>query len=438
MPELKEVFDMVSQKSEPDLDAWKEQERRQLRTVRNRKIGGFAVTAAMALALGAVVLGTRADRNGTGAHPVVTPTERVARDFARAVGAFDAGEAMSHLAGDADIAGLVTSLGDEGLRGVPEELPRFLSMLKAMGYQQAFSRYPVCDATGTLVRCDVSIHLLGSNEFGRAAFGGSFFELTVRGNEIVRASVHWDTGRLSRAAWEPFANWVSTAYPEDAAVMYEDATYGAARLSGRSIHLWEQRVREYVDEQRMREEAEAAAVRHAPIGRVSEVAGGIRFSFSVPSGGWYRFGHISINKSIVGPQGAEAIVFWTTFPDGPIAELCADLPATAGSGAVAAAVAANPGTDLATGPTNVVIDGHPAKRVTLTVREDVGCDPGYFYTWQDIEVGPLWTETSVGDTIRVWIVDVGGSRLFIGAVSRDETDGLSREVEQIVGSTRFE
>jgi hypothetical protein len=31
MPELKEVFDMVSQKVEPDLDSWNQQERRQRR-----------------------------------------------------------------------------------------------------------------------------------------------------------------------------------------------------------------------------------------------------------------------------------------------------------------------------------------------------------------------------------------------------------------------
>lgn len=49
MPELKEVFDMVSQKVEPDLDSWNQQERRQRRSSRNRKVG--------ALALAAVVVG---------------------------------------------------------------------------------------------------------------------------------------------------------------------------------------------------------------------------------------------------------------------------------------------------------------------------------------------------------------------------------------------
>ena len=62
---------------------------------------------------------------------------------------------------------------------------------------------------------------------------------------------------------------------------------------------------------------------------------GVRFSFRVPTVGWERFssistnesagGPISINKSETGPQGAEAIVFWTSFFDGDYADPCASL-----------------------------------------------------------------------------------------------------------------
>jgi len=47
MSELKEVFDMVTKQTEPDLDSWNDQERRQRRTVRNRKAGAIAVVAAV-------------------------------------------------------------------------------------------------------------------------------------------------------------------------------------------------------------------------------------------------------------------------------------------------------------------------------------------------------------------------------------------------------
>jgi hypothetical protein len=51
----------------------------------------------------------------------------------------------------------------------------------------------------------------------------------------------------------------------------------------------------------------------------------------------------------------------------------------------------------------------------------------------------MWVTSDPGDTIRVWIVDVDGTLLFIGAETReDATPALEREIEGIVGSIRFE
>ncbi len=76
--------------------------------------------------------------------------------------------------------------------------------------------------------------------------------------------------------------------------------------------------------------------------------------------------------------------------------------------------------------------------MVLTVREDLGCDPGFFYTWQDLEWGALWPDTRPGDTIRVWIVEVDGTRLFIaGETNTDAGPELEQEIEQIVDSIRF-
>ena len=166
---------------------------------------------------------------------------------------------------------------------------------------------------------------------------------------------------------------------------------------------------------------------------------GVRFSFRVPTVGWERFssistdksagGPISINKSIVGPQGAEAIIFWTSFPDGDYADPCARLlspPVGSSAADLAAAVSAAPGTELLTGPSNVTVGGRPAKHVALTVRQNVGCDPGFFYAWRDVYGGALWPKTGVGDTIRVWIVDVHGTRLFIEA---ETIEGVGQVLE---------
>ncbi len=174
---------------------------------------------------------------------------------------------------------------------------------------------------------------------------------------------------------------------------------------------------------------------------------GVSFSFRVP--GWERFssistdksaGPISINTSLTGPQGAEAIIFWTSFPDGDYADPCARLlspPVGSSASDLAAAVSTAPGTELLTGPSNVTVGGRPAKHVALTVREDVGCDPGFFYTWRAVYGGAFWLKTGVGDTIRVWIVDVDGMRLFIEAATAYGF-GLEQEVQQIVESIRFE
>jgi hypothetical protein len=185
--------------------------------------------------------------------------------------------------------------------------------------------------------------------------------------------------------------------------------------------------------------------------RLVVVESGVRFSFRVPTAGWERFksiptktspaGPISLNKSIVGPQGAEAIIYWTSFPNGDYADACDRLlaPSIGRSAAnLAAAVSRAPGTKLVKGPSNVSLGGLPATHVALTVRKNVGCDPGFFYTWREVVGGALWQTTGVGDTIRVWIVAVGGTRLFIAAATTEEANSrLRREVIRIVESIRF-
>jgi hypothetical protein len=184
-----------------------------------------------------------------------------------------------------------------------------------------------------------------------------------------------------------------------------------------------------------------------PLGRLprsTRIVGGVPLSFRLParSQGWERFGDISINKSIVGPQGAEAIIFWTTFPDGDIAEPCAALldPRDGRSAAdLAAAVATAPGVELVSGPSDVTLDGRAAEHAVLIVRERVGCDPGFFFSWEDVYAGAFWRGTPIGSTIRAWTVDVDGTIVFIGAATSKLADAdLEGEVEQIVGSIRID
>jgi hypothetical protein len=181
---------------------------------------------------------------------------------------------------------------------------------------------------------------------------------------------------------------------------------------------------------------------------------GIAFSVGVPRSGWsrgpierlpdgsMRQGNLLISKSIEGPQGAEAVIFWTTYPDDPAADPCSSLVKPNGPGVaeLAANVATAPGTELVSGPTGLTLGGFPAEHVVLTVRDAVpGCDPGFLYTWRAECWGPCWMETNVGDTISVWIVDVGGKRLFIEAETTTQADArLEAEVRRIVASIRFD
>jgi hypothetical protein len=182
---------------------------------------------------------------------------------------------------------------------------------------------------------------------------------------------------------------------------------------------------------------------------------GVRFSFNVaprPPGAFHPVksistdklpaGPISLNKNVYGAQDAEGIIYWTSFPDGDYANPCARLlPPSIGASAakLATAVSRAPGTKLVKGPSDVTLGGRPAKHVVLTVRKNVGCNPGFFYTWRAVSGGTLWTKTGVGDTIRVWIVTVNKTRLFIAAMTNENaTPDLKKEIHQVVESIRFD
>lgn len=193
------------------------------------------------------------------------------------------------------------------------------------------------------------------------------------------------------------------------------------------------------------------AAPHFPM-TLSRTVEGVPFSITVPEGwspppltrtpggGGFREGDFLITDSIMGPQGAEAVIFWTSPSGGHGVDACSNLPDPSGgtTADLASTVAAAPGTELVEGPSDVTVGGYPAKHVVLTVREDRGCDPGFFYTWRTGCWGACWTATNVDDTIEVWIVDVAGQRLFIEAETTPQADSaLRREIQQIVGSVRF-
>ncbi len=73
MNELKEIFDMVTKQTEPDLDSWKDQEDRQRRRQRNRRLGAYAVAAAIVV-VAAVAIAALREGRGDQAEPAVPPS----------------------------------------------------------------------------------------------------------------------------------------------------------------------------------------------------------------------------------------------------------------------------------------------------------------------------------------------------------------------------
>jgi hypothetical protein len=191
-------------------------------------------------------------------------------------------------------------------------------------------------------------------------------------------------------------------------------------------------------------QAAIAPIEPLSVGRHALVAEGVPFSLRVPAGGWWRYGDLSISKSLDGaePGGrsdAEAIIFWTDVYQGDYASACGQWwGAPDGSAADWASSAARAdGTELVR-RSRVVLGGRPANHVVLSVREDVGCDPGFFHTWRkDLARGPVWTRTAVGDTVRIWLVHLGGKLLYVEADTHRHPGPLNREIGRIIRSIRF-
>jgi hypothetical protein len=183
-----------------------------------------------------------------------------------------------------------------------------------------------------------------------------------------------------------------------------------------------------------------------PIATYSATVGGIAFTFSLDSD-WeshpfYR------SKSTVGPQGAEAIIFWTTPPSAVDHIPCLDLlgrSVQSGSrtdlGRTIVSVA---GTKVVVGPLDTMVGGRAATFVELRVTNQIldnasVCQPGLFYRWPpDDAGGAMWDLTLPDDTVLVWIVDIDEKLLWIQAQTHVTAGpGYEREIRRFVDSIAF-
>jgi hypothetical protein len=250
MPDVQEVYEMVTKQKPPEHGALERQQKRQVRAARSKKIGAFAVAAIISVLAITVILVTRPVQSGTAPAdvPILDPGEanavEVATGFVEAYGNFDAGRAIGYLADDANVAVVA---GAHGVGSTPEEWPLNLSWWKAAGYQQILDscEETSTSAVGTRVHCSLGYYSLRSDQIGRGPYSGSYWDLTVKDGQIVFGSQYCEISQFSPQMWEPFAAWVSDTYPKDAATMYTN-DMSNFRLTQKSIRLWEQRTKEYV------------------------------------------------------------------------------------------------------------------------------------------------------------------------------------------------
>ena len=236
-----------TQNVEPEPGVLEPQHRRQHRGSGGKRIGALAAAAvALVLIAAFLIIQSGEEAPATDQTPVAAEApentvnakaEEVATGFVAAYGAFDVEQAMTYLVDDATIAVL----------GAQDDLRLLIPWLEATGYQQIVDP---CEQVGNSasgsIRCTFAFHALRSGEIGRGPFGGSTFDLVVRGGKIVEASQSWNIEKFSTQVWEPFANWVSKAHLKDAAVMYVDEGQTNVRLTEESIPLWERHTRAYV------------------------------------------------------------------------------------------------------------------------------------------------------------------------------------------------
>ena len=178
------------------------------------------------------------------------------------------------------------------------------------------------------------------------------------------------------------------------------------------------------------------------------------------------FGGFRLQKSATGPQDAEAILYWVDYPAdedvtacGPIGDLAGFVTALAAGhdippdqaaltdpdfslfNTVSDLVATYPGLRLISEPVDVSVDGHPGRHLSLVIEADRGCDPGYFFNWRSEHIGAMWHNTSVGDTMDVWIVDTTGqddSVLLMVGLADPEFPTLRDEIVELVSSVTLQ
>jgi hypothetical protein len=164
---------------------------------------------------------------------------------------------------------------------------------------------------------------------------------------------------------------------------------------------------------------------------------GVTVSFGVLADGWVSDGKARLEHM----TGGGGLTFWASTPDGVFPDRCEPTrrPVEPAIDTLAVAAATIPGTNLVSGPSDVVVRGHAAKLVVVTLPSDATCPgPQGSFLWYDDALGGSWL-AGPGDTIRAWIIDVEGVPIWIdGETTARAQPIVAQDIQQVIDSIRFE
>jgi hypothetical protein len=179
---------------------------------------------------------------------------------------------------------------------------------------------------------------------------------------------------------------------------------------------------------------------------------GVPATIAVPTSKWGSNGQFLL-WVVAGEYAGEYferahMFFWPELsPAGVFADPCAgeaSPPAGPTAADLAAAIAALPGTELLSGPSDVTIDGRAGKFVEILVPADIPCSPGTFLLWYYLGC-PTEAECAryaswKDSIIRVWVIELDdGARAVVEAERiAGGNPAIDQEVDDIVNSIDFE
>jgi hypothetical protein len=89
-------------------------------------------------------------------------------------------------------------------------------------------------------------HELRSDAIGRGPYEAYWAILIDKGRIVSAENRRPKRNAFDGNVWQPFRRWVSSAYPQDAAAMYQGNSGAEWKRTEQSVRLWDQHTREYV------------------------------------------------------------------------------------------------------------------------------------------------------------------------------------------------